>query len=71
MGKVTLYFTREFTRGRLKGCRHNDTISFVGDSFTSACAAAKSWVEMVNRQAARGKIDYKVVDKSFQKYWRD
>ncbi len=61
---ATLYFTRQFTKGNLKGLTHNDTISFPP---LEACA---DWVKVINSPKKQRTLDYKIVDKSFQKYWR-
>ena len=60
----TLYFTRLFTRGLLKGLTHQDSISY---ATTERCLA---WVAAVNAKEARGRMDYKVIDRSFQNYAR-
>jgi len=61
---ATIYFTRRFTRGRLNGIRHLDTISF---ATAERCLA---WVARINRLHARGMLDYKIIDRAFQNYAR-
>lgn len=53
----TLYFTRKFTKGHLKGLTHNDTISF---------PTAEKCLEWARKKFS----DYIIVDYTFQKYWR-
>lgn len=60
----TIYFTRLFTKGALKGLTHLDKISF------PSLAECVSWREAINAKAARGKLDYRIVDSSFQCYAR-
>ena len=62
---ITLYFTREFTKGTLKGLRQRDTITFVNEQ------AASEWLASMTSKKKRQRLDYIIVDKSFQKYWRD
>lgn len=63
-GRVRLYFTREFIRGNLVGLTHNDSIPFV------SYERAMEWRDAVNRNAARGKCDHRIIDASFQCYFR-
>ena len=60
----TLYFTRKFTNGALKGLIHHDSISF---PTAQACA---NWADKVNAKGQKGKMDYIIVDRSFQRYAR-
>lgn len=60
----TLYFTRQFTKGNLKGLTHLDRISF------PTIEGCVQWVKGINAKAARGRLDYKIVDHSFQNYQR-
>lgn len=62
MKNVTLYFTREFTRGALKGIRHNDSLSFV------SVERAEIWRKSV--MAKENKLGYKIIDRSYQNYSR-
>jgi hypothetical protein len=57
-----LYFTRQFTSGTLKGIRHYDSISFPTPK------ACMEWAESVN---ASSRLNYKIVDRSFQSYKRE
>ena len=61
---VTLYFTREFTKGNLRGIRHNDKISFPD---YPACV---QWARAINAKADAGTLPYRIVDRSFQNYQR-
>ena len=61
MNGTTLYFTREFTKGILKGIRHNDSLPFV------SVERAEIWRKRIN--AKRG-LEYKIVDASYQNYSR-
>jgi hypothetical protein len=62
---ITLYFTREFTGGNLKGLFYNATMTF---------ATTDEAVKFVERgkRGIKSKFGspYKIVDYSFQKYWR-
>ena len=60
----TLYFTRQFTRGPLCGLTHQDRISF---STADSCLA---WVAAINAKERRGKVEYRIIDRSFQSYAR-
>jgi hypothetical protein len=62
---ITLYFTREFIKGTLKGLRQRDTITFVNEQ------AAAGWLASMTSKKKRQRLNYVIVDKSFQKYWRD
>jgi len=61
---VTLYFTRLFTRGVLKGLTHHDSISY------PSAERCLSWVAAINAKEARGRLEYRVIDRSFQNYVR-
>lgn len=63
---VTLYFTREFTTGALEGLRQRDTITFVSEQ------AAAEWLASMRKSAKSKKrrLNYRILDASFQKYWR-
>ena len=64
---ITLYFTKQFTGGILKGLLYNESMHF--DSYESAA----QWLKFA-RKGCRKPYDrsspYKVVDASYQKYWR-
>jgi hypothetical protein len=60
----TIYFTRQFIKGNLKGLTHADRISF---PTVEACAA---WVKGIKAKAAGGRLDYTIIDHSFQNYAR-
>jgi len=64
MNHVTLYFTRLFIKGTLKGLTHNDQINFI------SVERAMDWVKGIKANSMKGKLDYKLCDYSFQKYWR-
>lgn len=59
---VTLYFTKEFVSGVLKGIRVNESMPFV-----SADRAA-DFVRVMRKGGK--KVEWKIVDSSYQKYWR-
>ncbi len=63
--KTTLYFTREFTKGLLKGIRHIDSLSFV------SVESAENWRKGIARNHKRGSLNYKLVDASYQSYIRN
>jgi uncharacterized pyridoxamine 5'-phosphate oxidase family protein len=58
----TLYFTKSFVKGILKGLTYNESMSFI------SVDKAVEWVKDIN---AKKNLKYKVIDSSFQKYWRD
>lgn len=58
----TLYFTKFFLKGLLKGLTYNESMSFV------SADKAIEWVESIN---SKKNFKYKIIDRSFQKYWRD
>jgi hypothetical protein len=60
---MTLYFTKLFTRGPLKGLTYHSSMTFTDGH------AAMAWVKGINKNANR--LNYKIIDKSFQKYSRD
>lgn len=59
---TTLYFTKFFISGVLKGIKVNESMAFV-----SVDAAADFLKAM--RKGSK-KVDWKIIDASFQKYWR-
>ena len=60
----TLYFTRQFTKGLLVGLVHHDSIRF------PTAGLCLDWVAAINRKADKGKIEYRIIDRSFQNYRR-
>ncbi len=63
---ATIYFTRRFTGGALKGLVHHDSASG-----PDAAALARFW--RVGRKVKRSAISpspYEIIDASFQKYTR-
>ena len=58
-----LYFARLFTAGSLKGIVHHDTVEF------PTAEGCVEWVKKVNALEKRN--GFKVVDYSFQKFWRE
>ncbi|PYS87686.1 MAG: hypothetical protein DMF62_11760 [Acidobacteria bacterium] len=61
---TTLYFTRLFIRGNLNGLTHTDKISF------PSVARCVQWKDAINKNASLGRLDYRIVDSSFQNYQR-
>ena len=59
-----LYFIRRFTQGGLRGLIHHDSITFPSPR---SCIA---WVRAINAKAAAGKLDYEIIDYSFQNFTR-
>ena len=59
---ITLYFTKQFTGGVLKGLFYNESMRFVSD------AAAAEFLKVMRKGSK--KVDWKIVDASYQKYWR-
>lgn len=60
-GMTVLYFTKEFTRGILKGIQIEDNLTFV------TIGRAEVWRKAV---MANRKLDYKVIDYAYQSYSR-
>ena len=58
---VTLYFTKRFTRGLLKGLDHSGSMTFV------SVEAAAEWARKVR---ANKRLDFNLVDASFQNFIR-
>jgi hypothetical protein len=58
---TTLYFTRLFVKGNLKGILHNDKIRFIDEK------TAVNWVNGINKKKS---LEYRIIDKSFQNYVR-
>lgn len=63
---VTLYFTKHFTGGLLKGLSVNESMRFANDE------AAAEFVKVGRKgfKAFLGSSPWKIVDASYQKYWR-
>lgn len=59
---TTLYFTRKFTKGNLQGLTHNGSITF------PTVGGCLKWLAGVAKNAR--KLDYIIIDKSFQNYAR-
>lgn len=59
---VTLYFTKLFTNGVLKGIKVNETMPF------ASVDLAADFLKVMRKGSK--KVDWKIVDASFQKYWR-
>jgi hypothetical protein len=61
-----LYFTKEFTGGLLKGMKLNEQMRFASEGlaieFANKCSAPT--------KHAAGGSNWKIIDFSFQKYWR-
>lgn len=51
---VKLTFTREFTKGALKGIVHQDSMGFCKE------LDAEEWVSSINRGNEAGKVEYRV-----------
>ena len=58
----TLYFTKQFTAGNLKGLTHSSKLAFV------SVERAMEWVKGVKKHAKRN--GWQLVDHSFQNYAR-
>ena len=56
-----LYFSREFVKGSLKGIVQHDALPF------SSPERGMSWVKAIQAKARAGKLDYKLIDYTFQK----
>jgi len=61
---VILYFTKLFTKGNLKGISLNESLPFV------SVGRAENWRKIVTSKGLRNKLDYKIVDYSYQNYSR-
>ena len=62
MNPVTLYFTKQFTSGILKGIIINESLPFV------SVERAEIWRKGV--MAKEKKLGYKIIDRSYQNYSR-
>jgi hypothetical protein len=58
--RIVLHFTRQFTRGNLKGILHADKISFID------LEHANRWIQGVSFNSDRGVLNYKLVKLSFE-----
>jgi hypothetical protein len=58
----TLYFTKQFTAGTLKGLQHTSKLSF------ASVESAMDWVKLVKKYSKRN--GWELVDYSFQNYAR-
>jgi len=59
---TTLYFTKQFISGVLRGIRVNESMSF------ASVDAAADFLKVMRKGSK--KVDWKIIDASFQKYWR-
>lgn len=59
---ITLYFTKQFTSGMLKGLFYNESMRFASE------VEAADFVKAMRKGSK--KVDWKIVDASYQKYWR-
>ncbi len=64
MKTTTLYFTRYFTNGNLKGLTHNDKLDFV------SIERAEVWRKAVTAKGNAGTLPYRIVDFAYQNYSR-
>jgi hypothetical protein len=64
MKTTTLFFTREFTKGTLAGLQHTDSLPFV------SVERAAEWLKVVRAKGEKGKLPFRIVDASFQKFER-
>jgi hypothetical protein len=62
--KTTVYFTKYFTKGILKGLTYNDKISH---PTVEGCA---NYIKVITAKGKAGKLPYIVIDSSFQNYAR-
>jgi hypothetical protein len=65
---MTLYFTKRFTGGTLKGLVVNESMRFVS---LEAAAEFVRFGRKGTKKAVGGSSNWKIVDASHQKYWRD
>jgi hypothetical protein len=66
-GMTTLYFTKQFTGGSLRGLTINESMQFAS---TDAAAEFIKFGRKGCRKPVAGGSPWKIVDASFQKYWR-
>jgi len=62
---ATLYFTKYFTKGVLKGITYHGKLTFV------SVERAAEWLSAVRSKGERGKLPYRIIDASFQNYVRN
>ena len=62
MNTTTLYFTKTFTKGMLKGITINESLPFV------SVERAEVWRKAVTAKGLSGKLPYRIVDASYQNY---
>ena len=62
--KTTLYFTKTFTAGILKGITINESLPFV------SVDRAEVWRKAVTAKGLKGRLPYRIVDYSYQSYAR-
>ena len=60
----TLYFSKTFTSGLLKGLTTHGKISF------PTIEGCDGWLKAIKAKAAKGKLPYQITDASFQNYTR-
>ncbi len=63
-GPIRLYFSKEFTRGNLRGIKVNESLKFTD------AARARAWVAGILASCKHSLLNYKLTDYSFTKYWR-
>ena len=57
---TTLYFSKLFTRGLLKGIVYHGFLDFTDPE------RAASWIKGIRKNIARGKLNFDLVDATFQ-----
>ncbi len=64
---TTLYFTKQFTGGLLKGLLYNESMVFANEIL------AAEFIKFGRKGCKKPTLGspWKIVDASFQKYWRD
>lgn len=65
MNHATLYFRKYFTKGLLKGL--TGPVESVTFPTVEDCIA---WRDIVSDRSARGKLNYRIADSSFQNFAR-
>jgi len=58
---TTLYITKKFTKGTLKGLVYNESVEFINEE------TAWNWAKGILKKGREGKIDYILDDYTFQK----
>lgn len=64
---VTIYFTKLFTGGLSKGLRQNESMQFASETLA---AEFLKFGRKGCKKATLGTSPWKIVDASYQKYWR-